>query len=600
MVPHRGRRFPRRRRVPHDRRPPGRGDQPRRGEGLPGRRSSRRSSSPPRGRRGRGLRVPHRTLGEDLAAAVRPHAETARPLGEPRAHLSDPPRPFKVPRRIVLVETVPRGPTGKPLRSAMAELPRARCRARARRRADADLLERRLGALWGEALEGGDAGPEQDFFDLGGDSLAAVALLAAIEEELDVALELEDLIEAPTPRGLARRDPKVPRARGPPAPDGPQRGRRPHSGALTPLSRSPADRATPCASSCWGASSAATQPVYGLQPPGMDWEAAGVRALPEMAAHHVQRIREIQPRGPYRLLGSSFGGLLAFEMALQLEGAGDDVEFLGMIDTKPAAFARRWDILRRAQAAARAQRPRGGRRRRRRRRRHEDGRGPRRGPALLRDLGAHRQRDHPLRLRLRGRAGRGRAAPSVGGRDRRWAAGRRDPGPACAVRPRAPVLGSARRPARVPLGRRAATHRRPRRRSSGAPTRSSGARRERPSSTPPGPSIESRSGAHERAGEPGPASGGGRCSCAAGRATPSAAARARRWWRSSTGASPAIRPAAHRPSASAQRLDAPGLRHAGFRLWLKPARRATSRRRASSRSPPTGGRRSCPGPLRLA
>jgi hypothetical protein len=78
---------------------------------------------------------------------------------------------------------------------------------------------------------------------------------------------------------------------------------------------------------------------------GKPWRrAAGIFVLADVGGEAGERIREIQPRGPYRLLGSSFGGLLAFEMALQVERAGDAVEFLGMIDTKPAAFARRWTI----------------------------------------------------------------------------------------------------------------------------------------------------------------------------------------------------------------------------------------------------------------
>ena len=288
--------------------------------------------------------IPHRTLGEDLAAVVRPQAGREPSPRELRAHLTARLARFKVPRRIALVDTVPRGPTGKPLRSVMAaslghEAPSADGDG-----AEADLLERRLGSLWGEALDDDDAGPGQDFFDLGGDSLAAVALLAAIEEELDVALGLDDLLEAPTPRSLARRI-----RRSLAQADGADNTRRSAvgvhtSGALTPLFAVPGRPGYALRVLLLGRELGSAQPVYGLQPPAMDWEAIGVGSLPEMAAHHLERIREIQPRGPYRLLGSSFGGLLAFEMARQLERAGDSVEFLGMIDTKPAAFARRWAI----------------------------------------------------------------------------------------------------------------------------------------------------------------------------------------------------------------------------------------------------------------
>jgi surfactin synthase thioesterase subunit len=77
----------------------------------------------------------------------------------------------------------------------------------------------------------------------------------------------------------------------------------------------------------------------------MAWNSSGP-TIPEMAAHYVTRMREVQPAGPYRLLGSSFGGLVVFELALQLERMGEEVEFLGLIDTEPP------DVRWRPEAAA--------------------------------------------------------------------------------------------------------------------------------------------------------------------------------------------------------------------------------------------------------
>jgi oxalate---CoA ligase len=304
--------------------------------------------------------VPHRTLGEDLAAAVRPRAGAEPSENGLRAHLTARLARFKVPRRFVLVETLPLGPTGKPLRSSMAAGLGLTAPAGSRGDGEVDLLERRLGCLWGEALEGAEAGPQQDFFDLGGDSLAAVALLGSIEEELDVALELEDLIEAPTPRGLARRIRRVLGRKGDPRRSGRSVVGVNTSGDLAPLFAVPGRPGYALRVLLLGRELGTSQPVYGLQPPGMDWPAAGIRALPEMAAHYLERIREIRPHGPYRLLGSSFGGLLAFEMAVQLERAGEEVDFLGMIDTKPAAFAARHRALWPARWLRRSRKPRGG------------------------------------------------------------------------------------------------------------------------------------------------------------------------------------------------------------------------------------------------
>ena len=77
------------------------------------------------------------------------------------------------------------------------------------------------------------------------------------------------------------------------------------------------------------------QPCYALQPPAMDWTTVGCATIQQMAAHYIGEVKAVQPCGPYRLLGTSFGGLVAFEMALQLQRSGEQVEFLGMVDTYP-------------------------------------------------------------------------------------------------------------------------------------------------------------------------------------------------------------------------------------------------------------------------
>jgi pimeloyl-ACP methyl ester carboxylesterase len=77
------------------------------------------------------------------------------------------------------------------------------------------------------------------------------------------------------------------------------------------------------------------QPFYGLQPPDMDWDRAGCATVEAMAAHYLAEIRRVQPRGPYRLMGTSFGGIVVFEIAVQLQRAGEEVSLLAMVDTAP-------------------------------------------------------------------------------------------------------------------------------------------------------------------------------------------------------------------------------------------------------------------------
>src|SRR5260221_13274246 len=71
-------------------------------------------------------------------------------------------------------------------------------------------------------------------------------------------------------------------------------------------------------------------PIYGL--PLV--ERPIPQSVEQLARVHVAAIRKVQPAGPYRLAGHSFGGVLAYEIAAQLIGADETVEFLGLLDSR--------------------------------------------------------------------------------------------------------------------------------------------------------------------------------------------------------------------------------------------------------------------------
>jgi thioesterase domain-containing protein len=79
----------------------------------------------------------------------------------------------------------------------------------------------------------------------------------------------------------------------------------------------------------------ADQPFYGLQARGLDDEREPLAGIEEMAAAYLEEMRGVQPAGPYRLGGWSFGGLAAFEMAQQLRAQGEEVALLAVIDAGP-------------------------------------------------------------------------------------------------------------------------------------------------------------------------------------------------------------------------------------------------------------------------
>jgi thioesterase domain-containing protein len=75
------------------------------------------------------------------------------------------------------------------------------------------------------------------------------------------------------------------------------------------------------------------QPVYALQAQGLDGMTTPYTRVEDIAAHYVKDIRALQPEGPYFLLGASFGGIVVYEMALQLRAQGQQVALLAMLNT---------------------------------------------------------------------------------------------------------------------------------------------------------------------------------------------------------------------------------------------------------------------------
>jgi thioesterase domain-containing protein len=77
------------------------------------------------------------------------------------------------------------------------------------------------------------------------------------------------------------------------------------------------------------------QPFYGLQSVGIEGEEQPLTRVEDMARHYIEAMRVVQPEGPYFLGGWSFGALVAFEIALQLQQAGQRVAMLALLDTPP-------------------------------------------------------------------------------------------------------------------------------------------------------------------------------------------------------------------------------------------------------------------------
>jgi amino acid adenylation domain-containing protein len=154
--------------------------------------------------------LPHPTLGEEVAAAV--VVEPGRTVTEKelRAFASSKLAAFKVPRRVVFVDQIPKGPTGKLQRIGLAEALGITAAKDTPAGSDTDgreatPLEAAVAGLWRQLLEIERASLDEDFFLLGGDSLRATQLVARVREAFDVDIPLSTVFdEARTIAGMAR------------------------------------------------------------------------------------------------------------------------------------------------------------------------------------------------------------------------------------------------------------------------------------------------------------------------------------------------------------------------------------------------------------
>jgi thioesterase domain-containing protein len=87
------------------------------------------------------------------------------------------------------------------------------------------------------------------------------------------------------------------------------------------------------------------QPFYALQPQGLDGKQACLTSIPLMAQRYIEEIRRVQPAGPYRIGGYSFGGVVAYEMAQMLEAQGESVALLALFDAYPGKEESRGEKL---------------------------------------------------------------------------------------------------------------------------------------------------------------------------------------------------------------------------------------------------------------
>jgi amino acid adenylation domain-containing protein len=187
---------------------------------------------------------------------------------------------------------------------------------------------RAMAALWSEVLACGPVGDDDDFFARGGHSLLTAMLIARIREHFGVTVPLRLLLSEPVLAPFADAVLRISRGATCPNPV-PLR----KDGSASPLFLVHGGDGELTYARHLAAELASGFPVYGFAAPGLQVGEAPLDSVPELAAHYLTALRRIQPYGPYRLGGWSAGGMIAYEMARQLEGEGEQVAVLLMIDT---------------------------------------------------------------------------------------------------------------------------------------------------------------------------------------------------------------------------------------------------------------------------
>ena len=283
--------------------------------------------------------VPHPRLGQDVAAAVVLRPGMAATSVELRRYLQDQVASFKVPRRIVICDHLPKATSGKVVRRQMGELladrpaPEATASAPAQAAGAAvNTLTVQLIELWERLLRTTPISIDDDFTDRGGDSLLAMEMLAEVEKLTGQRIPASVLFEAHTIRQLSQALS--------------EQNIQPKSvikmnaeGSLPPLFLFHGDyNGGGLYSARLATMIGADQPLFVVAPHDLGQDPIPL-SVPAMAARLLPLVREAQPHGPYRLSGYCLGGLIAFELARSLIAEGERVEMVAMIDS-PTVSAR--------------------------------------------------------------------------------------------------------------------------------------------------------------------------------------------------------------------------------------------------------------------
>ncbi|KAF0848152.1 non-ribosomal peptide synthetase [Nocardia caishijiensis] len=247
---------------------------------------------------------------------------------------------YMVPATLVVLAALPLNASGKLDRKALPA-PTATTRPY---RPPTTPLQRAVAEVFAEVLGAGKVGLDDDFFELGGNSLVATKAISRLRTRVGADVRVQWFFNDATVAALAERI------------DATQTGSGDYDlesddalGVLLPIrNRVPhgTEAGGPlfCVHPMYGLAWCyaglaqyipARRPIFGLQSPALSESGYLPGTLAEMARRYVTEIKAVQPQGPYRLMGWSLGGVLAHAVATELQAVGEQVSMLAMLDSHP-------------------------------------------------------------------------------------------------------------------------------------------------------------------------------------------------------------------------------------------------------------------------
>lgn len=248
-----------------------------------------------------------------------------------------------IPTMLIPVPVLPLTTTGKINFTSLppAQFTRSEKEASTLSNQTGDMLILTTSELMARALQLEHVKPDDNFFDLGGESLMATELMCLVEQVASAKLSASELVNAATPRLLAqaiRAEINHDAVPGVISLDGQKAKKR--SGLGVPVF---------CIAGlggfvlCWREVAAllgSDHPCFGLEYPGLDGREAVAESMEEIVSKLAQRVTSCTPEGPIALAGYSFGGVVAFELARHLEDAGREIVLVALADSFSPEYLR--------------------------------------------------------------------------------------------------------------------------------------------------------------------------------------------------------------------------------------------------------------------